>query len=327
MQYLWDFDDGSQSANLVAIHAFEQAGTYLVTLMVDSSGIPGLYSNFMYDWAYVTIHVTTEDTTLTVNADGGNLGGYETIVNEPIQLNGDAFGGNGDYTWHWNFGDQTGDSTLQNPIHTYTEPGTYTARLTVISDGETATDTAQVTVYDIDELFVTINDANTIAGIETMFAASIKGGTPPYTVSWDFGDGSTSQENRPTHIYSSPGEYTVTVTVTDNKQKTDQDTAKITVEEGNIIEEAEIKEVNAGLGIKAVIDAGGNNCNWEITVEGKVFLGGENSGTIDANTQETVKLGFSIAIGEVNIIVKAAGIQKEYTAFALGPLYLNLHEV
>jgi len=327
MQYLWDFGDGLQSSNMIATHVFEQAGTYLVTLMVDSFGIPDLYSNFMYDWAYVTVHVVTEDTTLTANADGGNLGGYETIVDEPIQLYGDAYGGNGEYTWHWNFGDQTADSNMQNPIHTYTEPGVYTATLTVISAGETATDTAQVRVYDIDELFVTINDANAIAGVETMFAASIKGGTSPYTVSWDFGDQTTSQENRPTHIYNNPGVYTVTVTVIDDKQKTATDTATINVEEENIIEEAEIKEVKAGLGVKAVIDAGENNCHWEITVEGKVFLGGENSGTIDANTQETVKLGFSLAFGEVNIVVKAAGMQKEYTAFALGPLYFNLQEV
>jgi len=53
-------------------------------------------------------------------------------------------------------------------------------------------------------------------------------------------------------------------------------------------------------------------------VEGRVFLGGVNSGTIDAYTQDTVRLGFSLALGNVNIIVKAGDIEKEYTAFALG---------
>jgi PKD repeat protein len=309
LQYLWDFDDGKQSSNKVANHVYYETGTYHVKLMVDAPGIPGLYPNIMYDWAYVTIHVVTEQTPLTCNADGGNLEGYQTIVNEPLQLYGDAYGGNQEYTWHWKFGDQTTDSTLQNPIHTYTKPGTYIATLTVISDGETTTDTTQVIVYDIDELFVTINDANTVVGTETMFAASIKGGTPPYTIIWDFGDGTTSQENNPTHIYSYSGVYTITITVNDDKQKTAIDTATITVEEENNVEITEIKDVKAGLGIKAVIAAGDNNCHWEITVEGNVLLGGENSGTINANTQKTIRLGFSLAIGNVDIKVKAANIR------------------
>jgi plastocyanin len=326
LQYLWDFDDGKKSSNKIAVHIFDQPGTYVVSLMVDAPGIPGLYPNIMYDWAYTTIHVVTEQTPLTCNADRGSLEGYQTIVNEPLQLYGDAYGGKGEYNWYWKFGDQTADSTLQNPEHTYTEPGTYTAKLTVISNEETATDTTTVTVYDIDELFVNINNAHTIAGTETMFAASITGGTPPYSIEWDFGDGITSQENNPTHIYNNPGEYTITITVTDNKQKTAIDTATITVEEKTNVQITEIKEVIGGLGIQAVIAAGGNNCHWEITVEGNVLLGGENSGLIYANTQETVKLGFSLAIGNVDIKVKASGSEKRYTAFALGPFYLNLKE-
>jgi PKD repeat protein len=309
------------------IYIYYETGTYQVKLMVDAPGIPGLYPNFMFDWAYVTIHVVTEESNLTANADGGNLGGYETMVNEPLQLYGDAYGGNGEYTWYWNFGDQTMDSTLQNPVHTYTKPGTYIATLTVKSDGETATDTVQVIVYDIDELFVNINDFNTIVGTETMFTASITGGTPPYTIIWDFGDGATSQENNPIHIYNNPGIYTITVTITDDKQKTAIDTATITVEEENNVEITEIKDVKGGLGIKAIIAAGENNCVWEITVEGLVFFGGENSGVINANTQETIRLGFSLAIGNVDIKIKAADIQKQYTAFALGPFYINLQEV
>jgi hypothetical protein len=42
--------------------------------------------------------------------------------------------------WQWSFGD--GDmSTQQNPVHTYTVPGTYTVSLTVTRNGETNTQT------------------------------------------------------------------------------------------------------------------------------------------------------------------------------------------
>jgi PKD repeat protein len=33
--------------------------------------------------------------------------------------------------------------------------------------------------------------------------------------SWNFGDGSTSSESSPAHTYAAPGQYTVTLVVTD----------------------------------------------------------------------------------------------------------------
>ena len=50
---------------------------------------------------------------------------------------------------------------------------------------------------------------------EVAFAASISGGEAPYTYAWDFGDGNTSTEEAPSHMYTSAGSYTVSLTVTD----------------------------------------------------------------------------------------------------------------
>jgi len=328
LQYLWDFDDGMYSADKKITHVFDQLGTHHVRLQVDSPGIPGLYSNFMYDWAYVTVHVVIEGTPLTADADGGNLGGYHGFVDEPIQLYGDAYGGSDEYNWFWDFGDNTMDSTEQNPTHVYTQPGTYIATLTVISDGETATDTTEVIIHDLDELFVIINDANTQTGVEAMFSASINGGTPPYITSWDFGDGTTSDETNPTHIYTNPGEYTVTVFVTDDNGKTAEDTAIITVDGTTPKEIAEIINVEAGFGIKSTIYSGDDLCNWEINVEGKhVFSGGSKTGMIEPNKEITVDIGFSLAFGRVTITVTAEQEEKTFSAFALGPFYLNLKEI
>ena len=47
------------------------------------------------------------------------------------------------------------------------------------------------------------------------FTGSVVGGTPPYTWKWSFGDGTTSQEQYPTHIYTAGDEYLVNLTVTD----------------------------------------------------------------------------------------------------------------
>jgi len=41
-------------------------------------------------------------------------------------------------------------------------------------------------------------------------------GGPPYTYKWDFGDGETSTEKNPTHIYEKAGDYEYNLTVTDS---------------------------------------------------------------------------------------------------------------
>ncbi|MFQ6116983.1 MAG: PKD domain-containing protein [Candidatus Bipolaricaulia bacterium] len=46
---------------------------------------------------------------------------------------------------------------------------------------------------------------------------------------WDFGDGAISEEESPSHTYSAPGEYVVTLTVTDDRGATDQDTLRVLV--------------------------------------------------------------------------------------------------
>jgi len=50
--------------------------------------------------------------------------------------------------------------------------------------------------------------------------------------SWDFGDGTTSTQQNPTHTYSSQGTYIVTLTVTDNDGTISSKTATVTVATG-----------------------------------------------------------------------------------------------
>lgn len=56
-------------------------------------------------------------------------------------------------------------------------------------------------------------------------------GHPPYTYYWDFGDGDSSTEQRPTHAYTEAGVYTFTFTVTDNASDTASVSNTITIKE------------------------------------------------------------------------------------------------
>jgi len=63
-----------------------------------------------------------------------------------------------------------------------------------------------------------------LINIPVQFEGKAMGGYSPHSYHWDFGDTHTSDEKKPVHIYTSAGNYTVTLTVTDNTSNTSTDT-------------------------------------------------------------------------------------------------------
>jgi len=176
---------------------------------------------------------------------------------------------------------------------------TYTVTLTVIDDNyDVATDTVTLTVLAPGELDISINaPANAATGEQVTFHSVVAGGTAPYTYSWNFGDGITSTLTTPVHIYENDGTYTVTLTVKGalGQEKTTTTTIEIVGESSG--QDPQIKSVKGFFGVKATIAAGDNDCNWAINVDGKyVFSGGQASGTIPANMEQTVKLPLTLAL-------------------------------
>lgn len=120
--------------------------------------------------------------------------------------------------WTWLFGDG-GSSNEENPVHTYTTEGDFTVTLTVInSDGsstETKTGYIQVTKEDSAPVAGFVSTATTGSiplSVQFVDASTNK----PSSWAWSFGDGGTSVEQNPTHIFSKSGTYTVTLTATNS---------------------------------------------------------------------------------------------------------------
>ena len=126
-------------------------------------------------------------------------------------------------SYHWDFGDPH-DSPPMSEItasHTYIYPGTYLVKLTVTDDkGE----------MDCEKMAIVVKNPPPVASFEVshdlppvgeavIFDASesydSNGEIVSYT--WEFGDGNTGSGVETSHAYMENGDYSVTLTVTDNE--------------------------------------------------------------------------------------------------------------
>lgn len=111
--------------------------------------------------------------------------------------------------WAWDFGD--GDtSVLQNPTHTFTLPGSYNVVLTATIGGFPYVSETTVLVVSAVTSFTIITPVSGVAPFSVSFVDTSQG--IPLTWAWDFGDGGTSVLQNPTHSYTVPGTYAVTLT-------------------------------------------------------------------------------------------------------------------
>jgi PKD repeat protein len=208
----WDFgDDAATSTEQNPSYTYSSAGNYTVSLTV-------------YD-------ADTQDTEKKVD--------YITVTSPPeplvadfecIPRSGDApltvyftdlSSGNPD-TWLWDFGDDVGLSSFQNPSYTYSKPGTYDVTLIV---SNAALETDMVIKYD----YITVTgqtgdpptanfSANPTSGEAPLKVQFTDSSTDnPTSWSWDFGDGvGTSTLQDPLYTYDTPGIYTVSLTATND---------------------------------------------------------------------------------------------------------------
>lgn len=197
---LWDFGDGTQSAEANPVKTYAVPGTYMVNLV----------SNYGHcnDTVSKAIKITPKapvDFTATNNLGCGIPLEVHFQNNTP-----------GAVSWLWDFGDGT-TSDQQNPVHTYTTVASYDVKLTVATAngcGNTITKPRFVRVIpttvkitaDMDEGCVNVLTVHPTTEIRTVDAIA--------SYLWDFGDGNTSPLENPTHTYTSTGVFPMKVTVT-----------------------------------------------------------------------------------------------------------------
>jgi len=200
--YYWDFGDASTSDQANPSHSYANPGSYTVTLTVANSG----GSHTMKRENYISV---TGPGTISADFTAAPTTGVAPLT---VQFTDTSTGG--PTMWSWNFGDG-GTDMVANPSHTYTNPGTYSVTLTASSQtGGSST--------KVREGYITVSPSG---GVVADFTAAPTTGVAPLTVqftdtstggptmwSWNFGDGGTDMVANPSHTYTNPGTYTITLT-------------------------------------------------------------------------------------------------------------------
>ncbi|HBG28290.1 MAG: hypothetical protein A2Y10_03400 [Planctomycetes bacterium GWF2_41_51] len=146
--------------------------------------------------------------------------------------------GTGDLTGReWDLGDGYKNTTRDMLYHEYVRPGVYTISLTVKGPlgNSTKTKTGYIVVWPegttqtlpLMAEFACLNKFNTMGTYNAPVVALFQDASRGENITgwlWNFGDGQTSDEQNPMHIYAQPGNYTISLTVTNSLGQTHTET-------------------------------------------------------------------------------------------------------
>ncbi|MDD1703241.1 MAG: PKD domain-containing protein, partial [Methanoregula sp.] len=199
-----------------------KTGNFWTIVTVDSTGSAGTYSSLALDRNDLP-HISYQGTTVSnrlmyaksLPPVVSDFSASPKDGNAPLQVAFiDASAGNAT-SWEWYFGD--GEiATVQNPHHTYTHAGTYTVYLTSANEYYRNT-TARIGYISVEKTNLPVSAGFTgtpLMGQEPLTVSFIDTSTGTiFDWNWSFGDGVFSGDQNPVHTYTTPGLYTVSLTV------------------------------------------------------------------------------------------------------------------
>ncbi|MFC1734061.1 choice-of-anchor L domain-containing protein [candidate division KSB1 bacterium] len=196
--YDWTPITGLTNPNITNPQASPTSSTTYVIEVYDSTGCPSIFD---------TVVVTVNPKPLPSFA-ASTFSGCEPLEVEFTDYTTPAIG-----SWLWDFGDGN-VSTVQNPIHTYQNAGVYSITLTVTTL-KGCTDS-----YVVNNL-ITVHPQPIAKFIAIPEIAPLNHATIDFSDlsntgsiwDWNFGDGTSSSSQHPSHEFTNVGYFTVCMTV------------------------------------------------------------------------------------------------------------------
>lgn len=218
----WDFGDGTTGKGIQIRHRYDKPGTYTATLKVtDDAGI-----NNSHDEDTVQVQINhPPDAVFTITTEGGDIEqdiycpGDKLIISAGKSKDPD--GAIASYLWLAG-GTQIKENT-GTIRHTFSEPGKYMISLMTDDGSQTAncrSTTTRSVIINHPPVLDAGEDRLVSCGEEITFSPAFQD-DPDGSITrvfWDFGDSVTSDDKNPTHVYQTPGTYTVHVTAEDDSK-------------------------------------------------------------------------------------------------------------
>lgn len=196
--WLWDFGDGTQSAQKNPLHVYTSAGNYTVNVKITNN--KGCYA-VLSKTAYIKVAGG-------VVSDFSNT--QPAVCRPPFNVSFTSnSAGPGTLTWFWDFGDGT-TSTQKNPVHIYTATGNYTVSLATTSSDGCSDTLRKINALNIKDIKTSFTAPDSIC-INSAINFSNTSSPAPASSNWNFGDGTTSTNINPVKTYTVANAYTVTL--------------------------------------------------------------------------------------------------------------------
>ena len=224
-RFIWNFGDGSPLVNGTSdhvSHTYSTPGRYLVSLVsIDSTTCN------VADTAYLTIKAG--DNKANLDFDYTKLPPCTNLTDSFNNRSTSSFGGYGPKSFTWDFGDGTKVQAGLNPVkHSYASAGTYRVKLTLndtlfCNSPMDTTKTLRLSPL-LKAKFIT--PPRGCIPYNAVFDNTSLGGLNFF---WDFGDGTNSTTDDPTHLYPNVGTYTIKLIAYDSTSCNPVDSSSFTI--------------------------------------------------------------------------------------------------
>jgi len=201
ISYKWDFGDGSPvTTEASPSHIYGKPGTYYLRLTASDGQCTDVFKRTIRISALAQAAFTS---------DVQNGCGLMVVTFQNLSNNASCY--------LWDFGDGT-FSTEKNPTHRYkSDKSPYNVKLTSYGefgcyDVTIQTQYIKVSQPPVANFEILPNDIIKVPDFTFSFKNTSEGKVKRYE--WEFGDGSISSEESPSHTYREPGEYKVSLIVT-----------------------------------------------------------------------------------------------------------------